>query len=103
MIDVSKIQRWYPPKESYSFSAWETFSGEFFNFRTGVNVSVLNLNESDFEIKLAGEVKVENDDDCWAIVLKFNELNNVVKKIMAASFRAGEEKAKKDLRGFLGI
>ncbi len=69
------------PNGSYSFGAVETYRSDIFHFRTGPNISVLEIWYAEkYNIMLYGEHTVSSDYECWQIVLKFrqNQLSDIV-------------------------
>lgn len=107
MIDIDLLQE-FIPNGSYSFGAVETYRSDIFHFRTGPNISVLEIWHAEkYNIMLYGEHNVLSDFDCWEILWKFRQeqLPDIMKMMMAevrqAGYQHGQKKLRDDLKELL--
>lgn len=98
------------PNGSYSFGATETYKSDIFHFRTGPNISVLEIWYAEqYNVMLYGEHSVYSDDECWQILLKFrlNNLSDILKmfkeECYQSGYMAGQSKLRNDFKNLLGL
>lgn len=107
-IDIDKLEEW-TPTGSYSYTASETYSSTLFRFRTGRDISVLEIgpNLITHEIKFFGKHKVTTEQECWDIFMKFRAdkvceiVSLMVNKACDIGFTEGRNSLKTDLRKLL--
>jgi|694.fasta_scaffold24073_5 hypothetical protein len=100
MIETKLLQE-FIPNGSYSFGATQSYSSDVFGFRTGPNVSVLEIRYAEqYNVMIQGELRVSSDFDCWQLLWRFRQLDipDIVKLMMAEVRQAGMEQGKKKLR-----
>ena len=101
MIELNKINE-FVPIGSYSYVAVETYESDQFKFRTGPNISVLEIKNTDgmYDIKLRGKLEVYSDDECWAILLHFRSevLSDIMHLIKNDAYNTGFKKGKQHIQ-----
>lgn len=100
-IENLEMLQEFVPNGSYSFGAVETYRSDIFHFRTGPNISVLEIWHAEtYNVLLYGEHNVSSDEDCWQILLKFrmNKLSEIVKMLKEECHQTGYDHGQKKLR-----
>ena len=100
-IDIDKLEEWIPTG-SYSYSAIETYSSTLFRFRTGRDISVLEIgpNLIRHEIKFFGKHTVTTEQECWEIFMKFraDKVSKMVSLMVNKAYDQGVIDGRNSLR-----
>jgi hypothetical protein len=109
-VELETLEEWIPT-ESYGYAAFETYKSKMFRLRTG-NISVLEFGpycNGENPIRLKGEVRVDNDQECWDIFLKFRKdqvltiIQNIFNSCYDNGFSDGQKAFRNELKDLLHI